>query len=73
MDNWRKGTMSRNWTVDGASADLPSLLEAARKSSQYIVVPDGKFEVSFKRVGRKSLEDILDTEGSLKPGDIEDL
>jgi hypothetical protein len=65
--------MSRNWTVDRASADLPSLLEAARKSSQYIVVPDGRFEVSFKRVGRKSLEDILDTEGSLKPGDIEDL
>jgi len=62
--------MSRNWTVDEASADLPSLLDAARTSSQYIVVPDGSFELSFKRAGRKSLDDILDEEGPLKPGDI---
>ena len=65
--------MSRTWTIDEASADLSSLLEAARTSSQYIIVPDGKFEVSFRQTGRKSLADILDKEGPLKPGDIEDL
>ncbi|EGP56803.1 hypothetical protein Agau_C200809 [Agrobacterium tumefaciens F2] len=63
-------TMSRTWTIDEASADLPSLLEAARTSSQYIIVPDGKFEVSFRQTGRKSLDDILDKEGPLKPEDI---
>lgn len=62
--------MSRTWTIDEASADLPSLLEAARTSSQYIIVPDGKFEVSFRQTGRKSLDDILDKEGPLKPEDI---
>ncbi|OAI85846.1 hypothetical protein AYO27_13250 [Rhizobium sp. GHKF11] len=63
--------MARNWTIDEVSADLPGLLEAARRSSQYIVVPDGSFELSFKRAGRKSLDDILDKEGPLQPGDIE--
>ncbi|MEI3805890.1 hypothetical protein V6R85_15325 [Agrobacterium sp. CCNWLW32] len=66
-------TMSRTWTIDEASADLPSLLEAARTSSQYIIVPDGKFEVSFRQTGRKSLDDILDNDGPLKASDIRDL
>ncbi|QCL89074.1 MULTISPECIES: hypothetical protein [Agrobacterium tumefaciens complex] len=66
-------TMSRTWTIDEASADLPSLLEAARTSSQYIIVPDGKFEVLFRQTGRKSLDDILEKEGPLKPGDIDGL
>lgn len=66
-------TMSRTWTIDEASADLPSLLEAARTSSQYIIVPDGKFEVSFRQTGRKSLDDILDKDGPLKASDIRDL
>ncbi|TKV72506.1 hypothetical protein [Rhizobium sp. AU243] len=65
--------MSRTWTIDEASADLPSLLEAARTSSQYIIVPDGKFEVSFRQTGRKSLDDILDKDGPLKASDIRDL
>ena len=65
--------MSRTWTIDEASADLPSLLEAARTSSQYIIVPDGKFEVSFRQTGRKSLDDILDKEGPLKPSDVDGL
>lgn len=65
--------MSRNWTIDEASADLPSLLEAARTSLQYIIVPDGRFEVSFQQTSGKSLGDILDKEGSLKPGDVGDL
>jgi hypothetical protein len=65
--------MSRTWTIDEASADLPSLLEAARTSSQYIIVPDGKFEVSFRQTGRKSLDDILDNDGPLKASDIRDL
>lgn len=64
--------MSRTWTIDEASADLPSLLEAARTSSQYIIVPDGKFEVSFRQTGRKSLDGVLDKEGPLKPSDIGD-
>lgn len=63
--------MSRTWTIDEASAELPSLLQAARTSSQYIIVPDGRFEVAFKDAGRKSLDDILDKRGPLKPGDIE--
>ncbi len=62
--------MPRNWTIDEASADLPGLLKAARTSLQYIVVPDGRFEVSFRQTGRKSLDDILDKEGPLKPEDI---
>lgn len=62
--------MSRTWTIDEASADLPSFLEAARTSSQYIVVPDGKFEVSFRAAGHKSLDDVFDKEGPLKHGDI---
>ncbi len=62
--------MSRTWTIDEASADLPSLLEAARTSSQYIIVLDGKFEVSFRAAGNKSLGDVLEKEGPLKPGDI---
>lgn len=65
--------MSRTWTIDEASADLPSLLEAARRSSQYIIVPDGKFEVSFSKPSRRSLKDVLNEEGALKPGDIDDL
>lgn len=65
--------MSRTWTIDEASADLPSLLEAARTSSQYIIVPDGRFEVSFRQTGRKSLDDILDNDGPLKASDIRDL
>ncbi|MCZ7891055.1 hypothetical protein O9X99_05175 [Agrobacterium salinitolerans] len=65
--------MSRTWTIDEASADLPSLLEAARTSSQYIIVPDGKFEVSFWQTGGKSLDDILDKEGPLKPSDVDGL
>lgn len=65
--------MSRNWTIDEASADLSSLLEAARTSSQYIVVPDGRFEVSFQQTSGKSLDDILDKEGFLRPGDVEEL
>ncbi|CAN7575136.1 hypothetical protein G6M70_15800 [Agrobacterium tumefaciens] len=65
--------MSRTWTIDEASADLPSLLEAARTLSQYIIVPDGKFEVSFKQTGRKSLDDILDKDGPLEASDIRDL
>lgn len=65
--------MSRTWTIDEASADLPSLLEAARRSSQYIIVPDGKFEVSFSKASRRSLKDVLNEEGALKPGDIDDL
>ncbi|CAN7454568.1 hypothetical protein LJR011_003276 [Agrobacterium tumefaciens] len=66
-------TMSRTWTIDEASADLPSLLEAARTSSQYIIVPDGKFEVSFRQAGHRSLDDILDKEGPLKSSDVRDL
>ena len=65
--------MSRNWTIDEASADLSSLLEAARTSSQYIVVPDGRFEVAFQQTSGKSLDDILDKEGFLRPGDVEEL
>ncbi len=65
--------MSRTWTIDEASADLPSLLEAARTSSQYIIVPDGKFEVSFRETGNRSLDAILDKDGALKPSDIGDL
>lgn len=65
--------MSRTWTIDEASAELPSLLEAARTSSQYIIVPDGKFKVSFRQTGRKSLDDILDKDGPLKPSDIRGL
>ncbi|MGV1776233.1 hypothetical protein [Agrobacterium fabrum] len=66
-------TMSRTWTIDDASADLPSLLEAARTSSQYIVVPEGRFEVSFSEASGRSLKDALNEEGALKPGDIDDL
>lgn len=65
--------MSRTWTIDEASADLPSLLEAARTSSQYIIVPDGRFEVSFRQKGQKSLDDILEKEGPLKSSDVRDL
>ncbi|CUX21384.1 conserved hypothetical protein [Agrobacterium genomosp. 13 str. CFBP 6927] len=65
--------MSRTWTIDEASADLPSLLDAARTSSQYIIVPDGKFEVSFEQGVVNSLDDVLNQEGHLKPGDIEGL
>jgi hypothetical protein len=65
--------MSRTWTINEASADLPSLLEAARTSSQYIIVPDGKFEVSFRQKGQKSLGDILEKDGSLKSQDIDGL
>lgn len=65
--------MSRNWTIDEASADLPSLLKAARTSSQYIVAPDGRYEVSFEQSAAKSLDDILDKQGSLKPSDIDGL
>ena len=72
VDNWRKGMMSRNWTIDEASADLSRLLEAARTPSQYIVFPDGRFEVSFRQTGGKSLDDILDKEGALKLGDIDE-
>ncbi|CAH0283436.1 hypothetical protein SRABI05_04280 [Agrobacterium fabrum] len=64
--------MSRTWTIDEASADLSSLLEAARTSSQYIIVPDGRFEVSFRQAGRKSLNDVLDEKGPLKSIDIRD-
>jgi hypothetical protein len=73
VDNWRKGMISRNWTIEEAAADLSSLLEAARTSSQYIVAPDGRFEVSFQQTSGKSLDDILDKEGSLRPGDIGEL
>jgi hypothetical protein len=66
-------TMSRTWTIDEASAELPSLLEAARRSSQYIIVPDGKFEVSFTQQGQKSLDDILEKDGPLKSQDIDGL
>jgi hypothetical protein len=72
VDNWRKWMMSRNWTIDEASADLLSLLEAARTSSQYIVAPDGRFELSFRQTGGKSLDNILDKEGPLKPGDTDE-
>ncbi len=65
--------MSRTWTINEASADLPSLLEAARTSSQYIIVPDGEFEVSFRQQGRKSLDDILEKDGPLKTQDIDGL
>lgn len=65
--------MSRTWTIDEASAELPSLLEAARRSSQYIIVPDGKFEVSFTQQGQKSLDDILEKDGPLKSQDIDGL
>lgn len=64
--------MSRTWTIDEASADLPSLLEAARTSSQYIVVPEGRFEVSFQDTGGKSLNALLSKKGLLKSGDVED-
>lgn len=63
--------MSRTWTIDEASADLPSLLEAARTSSQYIVVPEGRFEVSYAPTLDKSLDGLLNREGRLKPKDIE--
>ncbi|WP_157952749.1 hypothetical protein [Agrobacterium pusense] len=66
-------TMSRTWTIDEASADLPSLLEAARTSSQYIIVPDGKFEVSFGKVRSASLDDVLNKPGRLKPSDTDQL
>ncbi len=62
--------MSRTWTIDEASADLPSLLEAARTSSQYIIVPDGRFEVSFNKASCRSLDDVLDDEGPLMSEDI---
>ena len=65
--------MSRTWTIDEASADLPSLLEAARTSSQFIVVPDGKFEVSFSKVRSASLDDVLNRPGRLKPSDTDQL
>lgn len=45
---------------------LPSALEAARTSSQYIIFPEDRFEVSFTQAGQKSLNDILDKEGPLK-------
>lgn len=65
--------MSQNWTIERASADLPGLLKVARVSLQYIVVPEGRFVVSFEQGGRKSLDDILDEEGPLKSSDIRDL
>lgn len=65
--------MSQNWTIEEADADLSSLLEAARTSSQYIIAPDGRFEVSFQQTSGKSLDDILDKEGSLRRGDIGEL
>lgn len=65
--------MSRNWTIERASADLPGLLEAAKASSQHILVSDGRFVVSFEQGGRKSLDDILDEEGRLKSSDVRDL
>jgi hypothetical protein len=65
--------MSQNWTIETASTDLPGLLKLARASSQYIVVPDGRFLVSFEQAGRKSLTDILDEEGRLKSADIREL
>lgn len=63
--------MARNWTVDEASADLASLLEAARTSSQYIVVVDGSFEVSFNVTVAKPLDDLLHDEGPLDREDIQ--
>lgn len=63
--------MSRTWTIDEASAALASLLEAARTSSQYIVVPDGRFEVSFSKINRRLLNDVLNKDGALKPGDVD--
>lgn len=71
--------MSRTWTIDEASADLPSLLEAARTSSQYIIVPDGRFRVSFDNQvlsdhkQTNSLEEILNQDGRLRPSDIQDV
>lgn len=63
--------MTRSWTIDEASANLANLLKAARTSSQYIVSSDGRFEVSFKNGGGKSLDDILDKDGPLLPGDFQ--
>ncbi|MGV2019164.1 hypothetical protein [Agrobacterium sp. 22-223-1] len=65
--------MSRNWTIEEAYADLPSLLEAARTSSQYIIASDGQFVVSFAETLSKSLDDLLDKKGPLKPDDIKKL
>lgn len=63
--------MARNWTVDEATEDLAGLLDAARTSSQYVVVDDGSFKVSFKKGGAKRLDNILDNDGPLDRDDIE--
>ena len=64
--------MARNWSINEATVALPSLLEAARTIPQYIVNGDERFRVSVDRPGQ-SLIDVLDKEGPLKPGDLDDL
>lgn len=64
--------MAGSWTMEEASADLASLLKAARTATQYIVDGDDSFSISIARSGR-SLENLLDNEGPLKPEDIEDI
>lgn len=64
--------MASNWSIEEASADLASLLEAARAATQYIVDGDDSFSVSIVRTGR-SLENLLNNEGPFKPEDIEDI
>ncbi|MBO3760130.1 hypothetical protein [Ciceribacter sp. L1K22] len=63
--------MSRTWTIDEASADLPALLEAARTSPQYVAGPDGRFEVRFEQDQRRSLDELLDNDVHLEKGDVD--
>lgn len=64
--------MAHNWSIDEATAALPSLLKAARTIPQYIVNGDEKFRVSIDRA-ELSLDDLLAREGPLQPKDIEDI
>lgn len=64
--------MARNWSVSEATANLPALLDAALTATQYIVDGDQSFSVSVARDDR-SLDDLLDKEGPLKPYDIDEL
>ncbi|WP_320203796.1 hypothetical protein [Agrobacterium rosae] len=64
--------MAGNWTIEEASAGLASLLEAARTATQYIVDGHDSFSVSIVRSGRY-LDNLLDSEGPLRPEDVEDI